>query len=109
MDEVIQPFIPQTIHTTPPNDDYVAPATNSILDELLEEFKDEIVNVTMVDEEADSNATRDIEELERLLAKDPHDDELLEKWMLLEKADVEHVVSSSYRANPGESFVLILL
>ncbi|GJV87377.1 hypothetical protein Tco_1531315 [Tanacetum coccineum] len=52
MDEVIQPLIPQPIHTIPPNDDYVAPATESILDELLEEFGDEIVNVTMVDEEA---------------------------------------------------------
>ncbi|GJQ98278.1 hypothetical protein Tco_0009417 [Tanacetum coccineum] len=51
MDRVIQPLIPQPIHTTPPND-YVAPATKSILDELLEEFKDEIMNVTMVDEEA---------------------------------------------------------
>ncbi|GKC12744.1 hypothetical protein Tco_1009526 [Tanacetum coccineum] len=49
----------------------LAPATKSILDELLEEFGDEIMNVTMVDEEVDSNPTRDIEELERLLAKDP--------------------------------------
>ncbi|GJU19031.1 hypothetical protein Tco_1146997 [Tanacetum coccineum] len=32
MDEVIQPLILQPIHTTPPNDDYVAPATKSILD-----------------------------------------------------------------------------
>ncbi|GKA32423.1 hypothetical protein Tco_0718790, partial [Tanacetum coccineum] len=39
-------------------------ATKSILDELLDEFKDEIVNVTMVNEEADPNPTRDIEELE---------------------------------------------
>ncbi|GJX41861.1 F-box domain containing protein, partial [Tanacetum coccineum] len=38
MDDVIQPLIPQPIHTRPPNDDYVAPATKSILDELLEEF-----------------------------------------------------------------------
>ncbi|GKG58156.1 hypothetical protein Tco_0589767, partial [Tanacetum coccineum] len=34
------------------------------------------------------------------------DDELLESWMLIEEADLEHglehVVSSSYRANPGE-------
>ncbi|GJW93348.1 hypothetical protein Tco_0173020 [Tanacetum coccineum] len=52
MDDVIQPLIPQPIHTTPPNDDYVAPATKSNLDELLEEFGDEIVNVTMDDEEA---------------------------------------------------------
>ncbi|GJR85988.1 hypothetical protein Tco_0209999 [Tanacetum coccineum] len=32
---------------------------------------DEILNVTMVDKEADFNPTKDIEELERLLAKDP--------------------------------------
>ncbi|GJY23825.1 hypothetical protein Tco_0397483 [Tanacetum coccineum] len=51
VDEVIQPLIPQPIHTTPPNDDYVAPATKSILDELLEEFSDKILNVTMVDKE----------------------------------------------------------
>ncbi|GKD37710.1 hypothetical protein Tco_1257917 [Tanacetum coccineum] len=71
MDDVIQPLIPKTIHTTPLDKDYVAPATKLILDELLEEFRDEILNVTMVDEEADFNPTKDIEELERLLAKDP--------------------------------------
>ncbi|GKA31536.1 hypothetical protein Tco_0717841 [Tanacetum coccineum] len=71
MEKVIQPLIPQPIHTIPPNDDYVAPATKSILDELLEEFRDEILNVTMVDEEADFNPTKDMEELERLLVKNP--------------------------------------
>ncbi|GJV86234.1 zinc finger, CCHC-type containing protein [Tanacetum coccineum] len=50
IDEIIQPLIPEPIHNTPPNDDYVAPATKLILDELLEEFKDEILNVTMVNE-----------------------------------------------------------
>ncbi|GJX95079.1 hypothetical protein Tco_0349665 [Tanacetum coccineum] len=50
------------------------PATKSILDELLEEFSDEILNVTMVDEEANFNPTRDIKELERLLAKYPHEE-----------------------------------
>ncbi|GJX74364.1 hypothetical protein Tco_0312959 [Tanacetum coccineum] len=57
------------IHTTPPNDDYVAPATKSILDELLEEFGDEILNVATIDEEADP--TKDLEKLERLLAMRP--------------------------------------
>ncbi|GJY79964.1 hypothetical protein Tco_0492715 [Tanacetum coccineum] len=71
MDDVIQPLIPQVIHTTPPDKDYVAPATKSILDELLKEFGDEILNITVVDEEADCNPTKDIEELERLLTKDP--------------------------------------
>ncbi|GJY30501.1 hypothetical protein Tco_0413996 [Tanacetum coccineum] len=70
MDGVIQPSIPQVIHTTPPDKDYVTPDTKSILDELLEEFRDEILNVTMVDEEANFNPTRDIEELERLIATD---------------------------------------
>ncbi|GJS61319.1 hypothetical protein Tco_0656103 [Tanacetum coccineum] len=67
MNDVIQPLIPQTIHTTPPDKDYVAPATKPILDEILEEFGDEILNISMVDEEADFNPTRDIEELERLI------------------------------------------
>ncbi|GJS53308.1 hypothetical protein Tco_0626670 [Tanacetum coccineum] len=69
IDEIVQPLIPEPIHTTPPNDDYVAPATKSILDELLEEFGDEILNVATIDEEADP--TKDLEELERLLAMRP--------------------------------------
>ncbi|GJX35135.1 hypothetical protein Tco_0246692, partial [Tanacetum coccineum] len=71
IDKIVQPLIPELIQTTLPNDDYVAPATKSILDELLEEFGDEILNVTMVDEEADFNPTKDLEELERLISKDP--------------------------------------
>ncbi|GKB07019.1 hypothetical protein Tco_0835252 [Tanacetum coccineum] len=65
--DVIQPLIPTTLQTTPPNEDYVAPATKPILDKLLE---DKILNVAMVDEEADP--TRDLEEPERLLVEDPH-------------------------------------
>ncbi|GKB69991.1 hypothetical protein Tco_0931403 [Tanacetum coccineum] len=71
MVDIIQPLIPKTIHTTPPDEDYVAPATKSILDDLLEEFKDEILNVAMVDEGAECSHTKDLEELERLLTKDP--------------------------------------
>ncbi|GJY86360.1 hypothetical protein Tco_0500386 [Tanacetum coccineum] len=71
IEEVIQPLIPKTLHTTPPNEDYVAPATKSLLDELLEEFRDEILNVNMVDEGADFNPNKDIEELEKLLANNP--------------------------------------
>ncbi|GJX84428.1 hypothetical protein Tco_0335202, partial [Tanacetum coccineum] len=69
IDEIVQPLIPEPIHTTPPNDDYVAHATKSILDELLEEFGDEILNVATTDEEADP--TKDLKELERLLAMRP--------------------------------------
>ncbi|GJY98264.1 hypothetical protein Tco_0515174 [Tanacetum coccineum] len=64
-----QPLILETIHTTLPNDDYVALATKSILDELLEELRDEILHVATIDEEADP--TKDLEELERLLAMRP--------------------------------------
>ncbi|GKB58068.1 hypothetical protein Tco_0914254 [Tanacetum coccineum] len=128
IDEIVQPLIPEPIHTTPPNDDYVAPTTKSILDELLEEFGDEILNVTMDDEEeANFNPTKYLEELERLLAKETQSNftkiqvvrDILSReshtgwWMLLEEADLEHglehVVSSYFRANPGESSILILL
>ncbi|GJV52877.1 hypothetical protein Tco_1448618 [Tanacetum coccineum] len=71
IEDVIQPLIPKTLYTTPPNEDYVPPATKSILDELLEEFRDKILNVTMVDEGADFNPNKDIKELEKLLANDP--------------------------------------
>ncbi|GJR20228.1 galactan beta-1,4-galactosyltransferase GALS3-like protein [Tanacetum coccineum] len=70
-EEDVQPVIPEPIHTTPPDDDYVAPATQSILDKLLEKFGDEILNVAMIEEEADFNPTKDLEELERLLAMRP--------------------------------------
>ncbi|GKB66816.1 hypothetical protein Tco_0928228 [Tanacetum coccineum] len=63
-DDVIQSLIPKPLHTILPNKDYVAPATKPILDKLLE---DKILNVAMVDEEADP--TRDLEELERLLVE----------------------------------------
>ncbi|GKD67753.1 hypothetical protein Tco_1321843 [Tanacetum coccineum] len=56
----IQPLISKTIHTTPPDEDYVALATKSILDDLLEEFEDEILNVTMVDEGEECSPTKDL-------------------------------------------------
>ncbi|GJZ47823.1 hypothetical protein Tco_0601655 [Tanacetum coccineum] len=71
IDGIVQPLILEPIHTTPPNDEYVALASKSILDNLLEEFRDEILNVTTVDDEAEFNPTKDFEELERLLAKEP--------------------------------------
>ncbi|GJR27415.1 hypothetical protein Tco_1103647 [Tanacetum coccineum] len=44
---------------------------NNVWKQLLEEFEYEILNVTMVDEEANFNRTKDLEELERLLAMRP--------------------------------------
>ncbi|GJX70997.1 hypothetical protein Tco_0308168 [Tanacetum coccineum] len=65
-ENVIQPLIPKTLHTTPPNKDYVEPTTKSILDDILKEFRDEILNVTMVDKRSKCNPAKDIEELKRL-------------------------------------------
>ncbi|GKB02236.1 hypothetical protein Tco_0830325, partial [Tanacetum coccineum] len=53
---------------TPPD---IAPTTDPILDELLEEFRDELLNFSMVDEDTDFIPTRDIEELEQLLTEYP--------------------------------------
>ncbi|GKC82823.1 hypothetical protein Tco_1138540 [Tanacetum coccineum] len=97
-DGVMQPLTSQTFHITPPNDDYVAPTTNPILDKHLNEFGKEIFDMTEVDENAGYHAD---------------DDDGLELCMLLMEADLkhglEHVVFSSSRANPWESFVIILL
>ncbi|GJY99120.1 hypothetical protein Tco_0516550, partial [Tanacetum coccineum] len=51
--EVMQPFTSQTVHTTLLDDTYVMSETDPILDELLEEFRDEILDITMADKEAD--------------------------------------------------------
>ncbi|GJW16158.1 hypothetical protein Tco_0020291 [Tanacetum coccineum] len=50
--DVMQPFTSQTIYTTPHNDAYVVPNTEPILDVPLEEFRYELLDIIMVDEEA---------------------------------------------------------
>ncbi|GKE56184.1 hypothetical protein Tco_1495369 [Tanacetum coccineum] len=37
-DSVMQPLTPQTLHITPPDDDYVAPATNPMSNKQLNKF-----------------------------------------------------------------------
>ncbi|GJY55198.1 retrovirus-related pol polyprotein from transposon TNT 1-94 [Tanacetum coccineum] len=49
-DGMMKPLTPQTVHITPPDDDYVAPATNLILDRQLNEFGEEFSNITKVAE-----------------------------------------------------------
>ncbi|GJV41277.1 hypothetical protein Tco_1419717 [Tanacetum coccineum] len=49
IEDVIQPLIPKTLHTTPPNEGYVAPATKPILDDLLEEFGNSQVKDNKID------------------------------------------------------------
>nr|GEY18315.1 hypothetical protein [Tanacetum cinerariifolium] len=64
IEDIIQHVALITLYTTPPNKDCVASATKPIFDELIE---DKILNVAMVNEEADP--TRDLEKPERLLWK----------------------------------------
>ncbi|GJU80221.1 hypothetical protein Tco_1282586 [Tanacetum coccineum] len=61
-DHVMQPLTPQTVHITPPDDDYVAPATNPILNKHLNEFGEEFADNTRVYKKIDSNTVNDLKE-----------------------------------------------
>ncbi|GJT93630.1 hypothetical protein Tco_1082475 [Tanacetum coccineum] len=54
-DSVMQPLTPQTVHITPPDDDYVAPATNSMSNKQLNKFEEEFSNITKVAEKEYAN------------------------------------------------------
>ncbi|GJW77392.1 zinc finger BED domain-containing protein RICESLEEPER 2-like protein [Tanacetum coccineum] len=62
-DGVMQPSAPQTVHITPPDDDYVAPATNPILDKQLNEFRKEFFDITRVAKKENCNPINDVKEL----------------------------------------------
>ncbi|GKB71131.1 hypothetical protein Tco_0932543 [Tanacetum coccineum] len=49
-----------------------APVVNPILVKLTEEYKDELLNITMIEEVGDVNPISYVEGLERLFAKDPY-------------------------------------
>nr|GEW31424.1 TPA: orf y [Tanacetum cinerariifolium] len=54
-DSVMQPLTPQTVHITPPNDDYVAPVTNLMSNKQLNKFEEEFFNITKVVEKEYDN------------------------------------------------------
>ncbi|GJV55543.1 hypothetical protein Tco_1456548 [Tanacetum coccineum] len=70
---VVQPYVPlipfpnevKVVRQEEPDNDI-----SSIPTQLLEEFGDKILDITVVDEEDDFNSTKDIEELERLISID---------------------------------------
>ncbi|GJY13060.1 hypothetical protein Tco_0382369 [Tanacetum coccineum] len=66
-DGMMQPLTPHTVHITPPDDDYVASATNPILDKHLKEFGKEFSNITRADEKADSNPIKDVKDLSKMI------------------------------------------
>nr|GEX60993.1 hypothetical protein [Tanacetum cinerariifolium] len=62
-DHVMHPLTPQTVHIPPPDDNYVAPATNPILNKHLNEYGEEFANNTRVSKKIDSNPAIDLKEL----------------------------------------------
>ncbi|GJR78602.1 hypothetical protein Tco_0149387 [Tanacetum coccineum] len=54
-DSVMQPLTPQTVHITPPDNDYVAPTTNPRSNKQLNKFKEEFSNITKVVEKEYDN------------------------------------------------------
>ncbi|GJW58537.1 hypothetical protein Tco_0105268 [Tanacetum coccineum] len=69
MDDMMQPLTLQATHITPLDDAYVASATNLVLVELSKEFDDELLSISLTDEEVEC-LMRDVEELEKLLVHD---------------------------------------
>ncbi|GJV53947.1 hypothetical protein Tco_1449688 [Tanacetum coccineum] len=59
-DGVMQPLAPQTVHITPPDDDYVAPAASPTLDKQLKEFRKECSDITRIVEKANYNPVNDV-------------------------------------------------
>ncbi|GJV51438.1 hypothetical protein Tco_1447179 [Tanacetum coccineum] len=66
-DGVMQHLTPQTVHITPPDDDYVAPETSPTLDKQLNELGKECFNITSVAEMADGNPVKDKKELSDII------------------------------------------
>ncbi|GJZ78677.1 hypothetical protein Tco_0643514 [Tanacetum coccineum] len=47
-DSIMQPLTPQTVHITPPDDDYVAPTTNPMSNKQLNKSEEEFSHITKV-------------------------------------------------------------
>ncbi|GJV59397.1 hypothetical protein Tco_1465497 [Tanacetum coccineum] len=62
-DHVMKPLTPQTGNITPPDDDYVASATNPILNNHLNEFGEEFADNTRVSKKINCNPVNDLKEL----------------------------------------------
>nr|GFA73850.1 hypothetical protein [Tanacetum cinerariifolium] len=64
-DHEMQPLTPQTVHITPPDDNYVEPATNSTLNIHLNEFGEDFAYNNGVSEKIDSNPVNNLKKLLR--------------------------------------------
>ncbi|GJR57318.1 hypothetical protein Tco_1499480 [Tanacetum coccineum] len=69
-DGIMQPLTPKTDHITPPDDDYVALATNLIFDKQLNKFEEEFFDITKVAEKENDNPVKDVMELSNIKTYD---------------------------------------
>ncbi|GKD43198.1 hypothetical protein Tco_1267843 [Tanacetum coccineum] len=68
-DSIMQPLGPQTDHITPPDNDYVAPTTNSMTNKQLNKFEEEFSNITKVAEKESDNPVMKTYDCETIIRK----------------------------------------
>ncbi|GJR93049.1 hypothetical protein Tco_0265223 [Tanacetum coccineum] len=71
-DIVVQLLTPQTVHITPPDDDYVASTTNRMSNKQLNKFEEKFSNITTVDKKEYDNPVIKTCDYETFIRKLPH-------------------------------------
>ncbi|GKE70758.1 hypothetical protein Tco_1528830, partial [Tanacetum coccineum] len=69
-DSIMQPLTPQTVHITPPNDDYVTPATNPKSNKQLDKFEENFSNITKVAEKEYDNPVMNTYDCETFISRE---------------------------------------
>ncbi|GJR54920.1 hypothetical protein Tco_1405441 [Tanacetum coccineum] len=80
-DSIMQPLISQTVHITPPNDNYVAPAINHVSNKQLDKFEEKFSNITKVAEKEYDNPVMKTYDCETFIQKLVHQVSLSSKEM----------------------------
>ncbi|GJT85021.1 hypothetical protein Tco_1066738 [Tanacetum coccineum] len=88
-----------TIHITPPDDDYVTPATNPILDKQLNEFKKKFSDITRVAKKANCNPVNDVKELSDIKK---YDHETFIQKLLHQVSQSSHKIGENELAQDGD-------
>ncbi|GKA69686.1 hypothetical protein Tco_0775750 [Tanacetum coccineum] len=92
-DSVMQPLTPQTVHITPPDDDYVAPATNPMSNKQLNKFEEEFSHITEVAEKEYDNPVIKTYDCETFIRKLLHQDPTAKEAFIEDRTDHNHVVT----------------
>ncbi|GKD60187.1 hypothetical protein Tco_1297696 [Tanacetum coccineum] len=80
-DSVMQPLTPQTVHITPPDDDYVAPATNPMSNKQLNKFEEEFSHITEVSEKEYDKPVIKTYDCETFIRKLLHQDQIARRHL----------------------------